>query len=785
MTKNTPAKWTFILLLFMVNELSAQYRVSGTVKDEKGSPLIGATIQLLNTTKGALSDANGSFEIELVDPGDYFLEVSYIGYLGKQQKIEVKQQNVTVDFEMSVTQKELDEIVVTANRRLEDIQTTAAAVSAISSKQIEQLQVKQFTELNSIAPNFRSYDDGATGSFTLIASRGISTIDFTPSVGLYIDDVPYFTTYAFPLSLTDIEQIEVLRGPQGTLYGRNALAGVIKITSKRARNEVSGFATAGVGNLNAREFGLGINIPVIKDKLFFRGNANYTNRDGYVTNTFLDKDLQNRETLDANMRLKYQASDKLSIALQYSIQDRESDAYAFVSATPNNDFQDILQNSLYRVSYNEDVNRQVTTHNAAASILYDFDAFTLSSVTAYQYTYQQRRDEFDNTEFDIQSAFGDNTLRNISQETRLTSNTPGRFSWTGGLFLYRLNQEINENLRSGVDNSQDTLAPYVRIDVSEVIQTGLALYGQADYSINSRWTVTGGIRLDYEEVSADVDRTFTIPDIPDGSFSDEADFTAISPKVAISYQAHANTFLFGNVARGYRPGGINTFAINPEDAPFEPENTINYEIGIKSKLANNRVKLNFTGFLINYTDQQVFTLLDANSFNFGTTNIGKSRSYGLEMESQWVAAKGLTFNLNMGYLHTEVLDFTFELADPVTFEPIEFDESGNQLPVSPEFNGNVNVNYILPISKKFNLETTLDYVYQSQIYWDVPNDYKQEAYGLLNARLGVTSKNADVFVWGKNLADEAFFSYGYGVGGNNLATFGLPQTYGITFTGKF
>ncbi len=774
-----------ILVLATLSVAAQSVTLKGTVQDKEGKPLPGATVRILQTTKGAIAEANGTYEITDLRPGSYFLEVAFVGFEKRQQAVSIANESLTVDFALTQVPSQLNEIIVTADRRLQNIQKTAASVSALEAKQIEQLQVKQFTELNSIAPNFRTYDDGTIGSFTLIASRGISTIDFTPSVGLYIDDVPYFTTYAFPLSLTDVEQIEVLRGPQGTLYGRNALAGVIKITSKKAKNEWSGFATAGVGNLNAREFGLGINIPIIKDKLFFRGNANYTNRDGFVTNTFLDKDLQNRETLDANMRLKFQASDRLSLALQYSIQDRESDGYVFMLATPENSFQDILQNSLYRTSFNEDVNRQVITHNVAATVLYDFDQFTLSSVTAYQYTDQQRLDEFDYTEFDIQSAFGSNTLANISQEIRLTSSTSGSFNWTGGVFLYRLDQEIDENLRVGADASFDPLAPYVRRDQTEQVQNGLAIYGQADYELSERWTVTGGLRFDYEQVTAEVDRTFTNPEIPEGSFEEEVDFTAISPKLSVSYQANDQTFLFANVARGYRPGGINYFTTNPEDAPFDPENTLNYELGLKSNLAENRIKLNLTGFLINYTNQQVFTLLDPNSFNFGTANIGKSRSYGLEMESQWVAARGLTFNLNLGYLNTEILDFIFQAIDPNTFEPLDIDESGNQLPVSPEFNGNVNVNYILPITEKFNLETTLDYVYQSEIFWDVANDYTQDAYGLLNARLGVTSQHVDVFFWGKNLSDEAYFSYGYGVGGFNAASFGLPRTYGLTVTAKF
>jgi iron complex outermembrane receptor protein len=282
-----------------------------------------------------------------------------------------------------------------------------------------------------------------------------------------------------------------------------------------------------------------------------------------------------------------------------------------------------------------------------------------------------------------------------------------------------------------------------------------------------------------------VERTFSTPDLPENGFEETVDFTAISPKLALSYQTSENVFLFANAARGFRPGGINLFATNPEDAAFDPESTINYELGVKSNHLDNRLKLNVTGFWIEYTNQQVFTILDLPSFNFGTDNIGKSRSFGLELESQWVATKGLTFNANLGYLNTEILDYSPSTVDPNTFEEIILDQSGNDLPLSPVFNGNFNVNYIWPITKKLNLETNLDYIYQSDIYFDQANDMLQPAYGLLNGRIGVTSKHAEFFVWGKNLTDETYFSYGYGIAGFNAAAYGLPRTYGFTLTGKF
>ncbi|WP_430906789.1 TonB-dependent receptor [Maribacter sp. 2-571] len=774
----------WLLLPSIVSPLLAQ-SLSGTITDETGAPIFGANVLLLNATKGGNSDMDGNYAIENVREGLFYIQASYLGYQTITKQVNIEGDTV-FDFVLEQATGQLQEVIITANRRSENIQKTAASVSAVTSKEIQQLQINEIGEMNSIAPNFRLYDDGATGAFTLAASRGISTIDSNPVIGLYIDDVPYFSTFAFPLQLADVDQIEVLRGPQGTLYGRNALAGVIKITSKRPTNDINGYATLGYGNLDAVDLDLAFNMPVVKDKLFFRANTNISEREGFVANSFNDKDLQDRKSVDANFRLKYYANDRLSMGLSYSLQRRESNAYAFVLPTPDNTLQDILGNSLYQVNFNEDVLRQALTQNTALTLKYNFDNFALTSVTAYQNTEQNRTDEFDYSPLDIQSVEGDLDLENLTQELRLGSIGDRKLDWTAGVFLFRNENVQNDDLNFGADLSLvfpdfAGIVPYNRFDRSISIRKGIAVFGQATYDLTEKLALTAGLRYDHETVDADVSRSFSIPVFPTDQFSETADFNAFSPKIAVSYQATENVFLFANAAKGFRPGGINTFVLDRTQAAFDPETTLNYEAGVKTNLFDNRLKLNLTGFFINYDNQQVFTILNLETFDFGTDNIGESRSYGIELESQWAATKSLSFGLNLGYLNTEVLDY--RPLDFNTGQPIDL--SGKELPVSPNFNGNFTASYIAPISKKINLETSLDYVYQSDSFFDVPNDLLQEAYELLNGRLGLTSKNLDFFVWGKNLTDEAYFSYGYGVGGFNAASFGLPQTYGAAITVKF
>ncbi|KQC30398.1 TonB-dependent receptor [Flagellimonas eckloniae] len=777
----------FTLLSFA--GIAQENRLTGTISDTDGNPVQGANIRLLETTKGASTDNQGKYAIEGVVSKTYFIEISYLGYQTLVNQINVSQNSQSsYDFVLVESSNQLDEVVVSAaNRRLQNIQKTEASISAIGAKGIEQLQVKEFGELSSIAPNFNTYDDGGPGIFTIVASRGISTIDVNPTMGVYVDDVPYFSTLAYPLALADVEQIEVLRGPQGTLYGRNALAGVLKITTKRPTNELSGYATVGYGNLNAKEMSFALNAPLVENKLFFRTSAKVSERDGFVTNEFNNKDLQNRKALNANFRLKYFANDNLSMALRYNIQRRESNAYAFALATPDNSLQDILENSLYKLNFDVDIFQKVLTQDVAFTLKYDFEKFTLNSITSYQITQQESLDEFDYTPFDIQSARRPNSIyENFAQELRLSSSSDASLQWTAGVFLYQNKEEREDIRRFGNDIGLAApdfapLAPFNQIELPIADRKGIAVFGQATYEISDKLSVTGGMRADYEEVEASVVRTFSNPALPGNSFSDDATFDALSPKVSLGYDVNDNVFLFANYAKGFRPGGINTFVTDPDAAPFEPEKSSNYEAGVKTNLLNNRLKLNLTGFFINYKDQQVFTVLDLTSFVIGTDNIGESRSYGLELESKWVAAKGLDFTLNLGYLNTEITKY-----NPIDFNTgEELDFSGNSIPLAAEFNGNMNVNYKLPLNKKFNLETSLDYNYQSDFFFSVDNDTTQDEYGLLNGRIGFTSKNLDLFVWGKNITDEAYYSYGYGVGGFNAASFGLPQTYGVTLTGKF
>ena len=760
---------------------------SGAVVSEGGEAISFATIQARNASWFTTTGNDGQFRLYDIPPGEYTLDIRAFGYFPLEKTVKFNAgDNLIETFVLKINPLELDEVVVTANRRSQSLQRTAASVSAIKAKQVEQQQVNNINGLNSLAPNFRSYDDGGPGSFTLFASRGISTIDFNPIIGLYVDDIPYFTTYAFPLSLSDVENIEVLRGPQGTLYGRNALAGVVKITTKTPTNALEGYVSSDFGNLGYKNFNASISGPLNDDKLFFRLSSVYTDQDGFVKNQFNNKDLQNREAYDINSRIRYYPTEKLIVSLKHNFQWRTSDGYAFVVEQPEFRLQDAINNSPYEVNFNEDVFRTTKTNSFALDLKYGFRDFILNSVSAYQITDIKRLDEFDYSVLDVQSAKGEADFRNLSQEIRLVSDSDARLAWTTGVFAYRNTNKNIDDFRTGtdmalMDPSQADIVPYERNDDIVLTQTGVAIYGETSYALTDLLTTTLGLRYDFEETQADIARTYSSPLFPASDFNPSASFNALSPKLALSFQASDGIFVFANISRGFRAGGINQFVLDEEKVAFDPENTLNAEIGLKTTLLENRLRANLTAFYINYTDQQVYTILNLQNFDFGTDNIGESRSIGIEFESQVALTKSIKFGLNLGYLDTEILDYM-----PIDFGTFaQVDYSGNKLPLSPELNGNFNLNFIQPVSDRINIEASLDYIFQSDIYFEVSNNTSQEAYGLLNGRIGITSRNIDFFIWAKNLADKVYFSYGYGVGGFNAASYGMPRTVGAALTAKF
>ncbi|MEM8928484.1 MAG: TonB-dependent receptor [Bacteroidota bacterium] len=791
-----------LLVMLSFVAIAQENQVTGTVTDEDGNPVLGANVFLLDTGKGASTDIQGAFLISDLSSGTYFIQVSYLGFESVTKEFELNT-DTTVDFTLVKTLDQLNEVVVTAaNRRLQNVQKAAASVSVANAQEVADLQIGNINELGRITSNFRTYDDGG-GSFPLVSTRGITTIDETPVVGVYVDDVPLFNVSSFPSYFGDIDRIEILKGPQGTLFGRNSIGGVINIISKKPTNFTKGYVTTGYGNLNQYEVQAGVSMPIVKDKLFAKINGGLTERDGYIENTFLNNsDLLGREAYNANLNLTYVANDHWLLRFNSGYERREVNAYAFVGGfgATAEVIDDTVNNTPFEVAQNTNGIYTTNISNNAFNLKFTNDKIRVEAITAYQFTDLDRSgDDFDFSPADIQAVASDNTkLSTISQEIRLSSNTKSKLDWIGGLYLYSVSNQSDRRTRNGVDNAFNPMLPpesaaqypYDQLADNEISQMGLSIFGQASYLLTDKLTATAGLRYEIEDSSLEVDNSFEkegqdfvfppLGAVP-AQFDEETEFSAVSPKFSLGYQANENSLLFVNVTRGYRPGGVNEFVLDESRATFDPEFSWNYELGSKNTFWNNKVKLNVTLFYISYTDQQLFNVLDLTTFSIGRENIGNSESYGAELETEFIVTKGLNLIGNLGYLKTEFTDYTY-----IGFTGTEINNEGNMQVMSPEWSGSLGANYTANLNKKWKGSIVIDYQFQSEVFFDPENTASQDGYGLLNGRLVAGSKNLEVALWAKNLTDETYLSYGYSVSGSGIfASYGLPQTYGVTLTGKF
>jgi iron complex outermembrane receptor protein len=282
------AKFGYAFLLAMITTSGwAQQngKLSGKITDARSGAVNKASVYLLNTNYGAITDANGSFEIISIIPGNYTVQVSAIGYATINRNVAISNTgSETLDVQLNVAATQLDAVTVTAQKKEESLQNIPFSISSISSRQVEEYRLWNSRDITAIIPNLYSADPGDKRNITSI--RGITTTSYDPAVATYIDGVNQFGLDTYISQLFDVERIEVLRGPQGTLYGRNAMGGVINIITKQPTNTTSGFGEVSIGNYGQQRYGIGVRTPIVKNKLFAGISGVYEKRDGFYTNEF-------------------------------------------------------------------------------------------------------------------------------------------------------------------------------------------------------------------------------------------------------------------------------------------------------------------------------------------------------------------------------------------------------------------------------------------------------------------------------------------------------------------
>ena len=785
----------FICLLLFSSVLAAQNQklinFSGKIININSVPVSGSSVYLLNTNRGAVSDQQGRFSINGLIEGSYTLEVSAIGYATTNLKITISEtSNKELNVQLADASVQLDAVMVTAQKTDEILQQIPFSISALSSRQVQQYRLWKSDELTAIVPNLYSSNSGDDRNVTSI--RGITTTSYDPAVATYIDGVNQFGLDTYIPQLLDVERIEILRGPQGTLYGRNAMGGVINIITKQPSNKSNGFAEINFGNYGQQRYSAGFRSPLIKDKLFIGISGMYNKRNGFYTNQFTNSSFDDQNSFTGNYYLKFIAAPKWVLSLNVKHNNNHNDgAFPLV-----NGVSDALDNP-YQLNQDAVARMIDNTYNSSFSANYTGRVFNFNSKTAYQSNHRYYNKPLDGDFSPIDGVtvinnYGDgwNKVKVFTQEFKFSSPavTKSDLKWTAGSYLFHQDNPTKQAIHFGKDaalvGAPDT--DFSIISSTKGKSSGIALFSQLTYAITNKFDLIAGLRYDYEkkkynvlgEYQKDPNPVPVFETRPDTSAS--ANFSAFSPKFGMAYTLSANSNVFITYNRGFRTGGLTQLSSDPSQPPlypYKPEYSNNIEAGIKNNFLNNRLHLNIAAFLIHVSDAQVPTLVLPDAITV-TRNAGKLTSKGVEIEMEAALLNGLQANYNFGY--TDAAYKNLKLSQNGSAVNLD----GKKQIFTPDVTSMLALQYNIDFKTKTPLKLFLrgEWMYLGKQYFDLSNNITQNAYSLLNTRITLASKKTELTFWARNLGDKKYISYAYDFGAVHL---GSPKTYGITLATQF
>ncbi len=790
MKNNSIAKYfCAAFLLLFVAELHAQQVITGNVTDKQLHAVSNASIHLLNTRAAAVTDSAGQFSMAGIQPGRYTIELSAIGYAALAKEIVVNTGNTAVfNFQLSSSLTELETVVVTAGKKEELLQRIPVSITALSARQVKEYRLWNINEVSAIVPNYFAANPGDERNVSSV--RGIVTTSYDPSVATYVDGVNQFSLDTYIPQLSDIERIEVLRGPQGTLYGRNAMGGVINIITKQPTNTVNGFAEITIGNYNLQRYTAGVRFPIVKDKLFAGISGVFYKRDGYYKNDFNHRSFDSQHQGSGNFYLKWLPAAGWTLTLNAKQQiNRNNGTFPLVNGVDeafNNPFV-LSQNAVAKMIDN--------TFNTSLSVVHKGEKVGISWQTAWQnnHRYYDAPLDGDFSPLDAVTIFNNygnhwNNVKVLTSELRFNSaaSKESALSWTAGAYFFH---QANPN-KQATHFGQDAAAVgapstnFSTISTTTGKNTGVAFYGQINYLLTDKLTLTAGIRFDYENKKLDVLGEYQ-PDGQDAivTRSDtaaSAHFSAFSPKLGLKYQLTETSNLYLSYSRGFRTGGLTQLSGDPSQPPlypYQPEYSNNIELGTKNVFFDNKLRLNAVAFITFLNNAQVPVLVLPDAITV-TKNTGKLVSKGAELELSANPVKGLQFDYSVGFTDAKYKSFGISSNGQVV------DLDGKKQIFTPDITSMLALQYSYTLQEKKNIQLMArgEWAYLGKRYFDFANTIEQSGNGILNFKAGISCKHLELYGWMRNAANKKYIEYAYDFGAVHLAN---PKTYGVTVATMF
>jgi len=617
---------------------------------------------------------------------------------------------------------ELQEITVTARRRSENLQSVPIAVTVLTSDEIASAGVKSVGDFANLTPNV-TFDNTLSLGTNFLTIRGQTQAQYgPPPAAVVVDGVLQMSPLQFNVDEFDLKQVEVLKGPQGAIYGRNAIAGAINLTTLKPGPDFEGHALAGWAHGDESDGKASVSGPVIPGLLYVLGGVSYENRRGQVRNittgTYSDK----MRDATGRLRVVLTPSDHLEADLKYTYSDAKGHDPDYVTSRSGN--PSIGTDPL-------DANRAGTNprklHDLSGRLNWDLGNMTSTLTLAYVNVTESITEDLDYTPLDFLAAEQDEQQRGFSQEFRLASPSSGKLHWLVGAYHVRLSAFRGANIF--VDPFYLGLAPApTHADVllaasgDHDVDSTAAGFGQVQYDLTSELSLEADLRYDSDRLhqsSADgADR--------------EANFSKWQPKGTVTYKPTADLTLYGSIGQGFRSGTFNASGASFGAPVVRPETATTYEMGSKARLLGHRLTINAAVYQTDLEDGQ-FNLFDAAGATNVRININKTRIRGFEVESALRVLDNFRVNASVGYTDPKVTAFT----PPPGYAGTAATYLGNSPPRVAKVTANLGLDFDFPVSQRLRLFVRPDYRYTGSYYWNLENSCKRPAYQLLNIRVGV------------------------------------------------
>ncbi len=706
----------------------------------------------------------------------------------------------------------LNEVIITSSsKETNSLKGLPGAYSVLSPKQLDGMQIENVVDISAIVPNFFIPDYGSKYTSPVYV-RGIGNRSTGQASAMYVDNIPLINKSTYDFDFLDVQHVELLRGPQGTLYGRNSMGGIINVfthsplTLQQTRVGISGgnyglFQAHGTGSY------------LLNDRLGLSVSGYYDHSDGYFTNEYTGKKADALDAGGGRMRLDYKFSEsfKGSFILNYDYSDQGAYPYHVYDKTTG---------KTDPINYNDEGSYLRKMGYTGLNLEYKNEKIVLASTTSYQGLNDHMKMDQDYSPAAVYNIYQVQNQKAFTEEITVKSNTKCNYQWSFGAFGFYNDLKTDVDVNFGKVGIMGMLQPMLarfgytatgnEVGVPGHFKTpsqGAAVFHQSTYNnlLIDGLSVTAGIRLDYEKDKLDyvTSTDIAVRNNATGESSSLSanmpgkqsnDYTQLLPKVALKYEFNPTHYVYASASKGYNPGGYNIQALSelvlqepikklaPGYTPtnfdnitiYDPEFSWNYEVGFKGEIVPGILSAELALFYIDIDDMQLTQFVTAGR---KIANTGKATNKGVDINLNASLTPELSAGVNYGYTHATFDDYNNG----------KVDYSGKYLPFAPQHTFSVYGSYIKNFSGSFidQLNIQAQYNGAGRIYWTETNDTYQDFYGLLNAKIGIRKGIFSFDLWTKNALDKQYNTFYFEMSGKSYLQNGKPSTFGadlkITF----